>query len=51
MSQGTAGTVGPLVGRLRNLSFPASFRSFAPHEADATALYIFEHSLVPGLLQ
>ena len=37
--------------RLRNLPFPASFRSFAPHEADATALYIFEHSMIPGLLQ
>ena len=48
---GTAGTFGRLVVRLRNLPFPASFRSFAPHEADATALYIFEHSLVPGLLQ
>jgi len=33
------------------LPFPASFRSFAPHEAEATALYIFEHSLIPGLLQ
>ena len=48
---GTAGTFGRLVVRLRNLPFPASFRSFAPHEADATALYIFEHSMVPGLLQ
>jgi DNA-binding XRE family transcriptional regulator len=48
---GTAGTFGRLVVRLRNLPFPASFRSFAPHEADATALYIFEHSMIPGLLQ
>lgn len=48
---GTPGTFGRLVVRLRNLPFPASFRSFAPHEADATALYIFEHSLIPGLLQ
>ena len=48
---GTAGTFGRLVARLRNLPFPASFRSFAPHEADATALYIFEHSMIPGLLQ
>jgi len=48
---GTPGTFGRLVVRLRNLSFPASFRSFAPHEAEATALYIFEHSLIPGLLQ
>jgi transcriptional regulator with XRE-family HTH domain len=48
---GTPGTFGRLVARLRNLPFPASFRSFTPHEADATALYIFEHSLIPGLLQ
>jgi len=48
---GTPGTFGRLVVRLRNLPFPASFRSFAPHEADATALYIFEHSMIPGLLQ
>jgi transcriptional regulator with XRE-family HTH domain len=48
---GTAGTFGRLVVRLRNLPFPASFRSFAPHEAEATALYIFEHSMIPGLLQ
>ena len=48
---GTPGTFGRLVVRLRNLPFPASFRSFAPHEAEATALYTFEHSLIPGLLQ
>jgi transcriptional regulator with XRE-family HTH domain len=48
---GTPGTFGRLVTRLRNLPFPASFRSFAPHEAEAAALYIFEHSMIPGLLQ
>jgi transcriptional regulator with XRE-family HTH domain len=48
---GTPGTFGRLVTRLRNLPFPAAFRSFAPHEAEATALYIFEHSMIPGLLQ
>lgn len=48
---GTPGTFGRLVTRLRNLPFPASFRSFAPHEAEATALYTFEHSFIPGLLQ
>lgn len=48
---GTPGTFGRMVVRLRNLPFPASFRSFAPHEAEATALYIFEHSMIPGLLQ
>ena len=47
----TSGTFGRLVVRLRNLPFPASFRSFAPHEAEATVLYIFEHSMIPGLLQ
>jgi DNA-binding XRE family transcriptional regulator len=47
----TPGTFGRLVIRLRNLPFPAAFRSFAPHEAEATALYIFEHSMIPGLLQ
>jgi transcriptional regulator with XRE-family HTH domain len=48
---GTPGTFGRLVARLRNLPFPAAFRSFEPHERDATALYIFEHSFLPGLLQ
>jgi len=48
---GVPGTFGRLVARLRNLPFPASFRSFAPHEAEATALYIFEHSMIPGLFQ
>jgi transcriptional regulator with XRE-family HTH domain len=48
---GAAGTFGRMLVRLRNLPFPASFRSFAPHEAEATALYTFEHSLIPGLLQ
>ncbi len=48
---GTPGTFGRLVTRLRNLPFPAAFRSFAPHEAEATALYTFEHSFIPGLLQ
>jgi hypothetical protein len=48
---GSPGTFGRLVARLRNLPFPASFRSFAPHEAEAAALYVFEHSFVPGLLQ
>jgi transcriptional regulator with XRE-family HTH domain len=48
---GAAGTFGRLAARLRNLPFPASFRSFAPYEAEAVALHVFEHSLVPGLLQ
>jgi hypothetical protein len=48
---GAAGTFGRLAARLRNLPFPASFRSFTPYEAEAVALHVFEHSLVPGLLQ
>jgi transcriptional regulator with XRE-family HTH domain len=48
---GTPGTFGRLERRLRNLPFPAAFRSFAPYEAEAAALRMFEHSLVPGLLQ
>jgi transcriptional regulator with XRE-family HTH domain len=48
---GTPGTFGRLVVRLRNLPFPAAFRSFEPHEREATALYTFEHSFLPGLLQ
>jgi transcriptional regulator with XRE-family HTH domain len=48
---GTPGTFTRLEGRLRDLPFPASFRPFAAYEAEATALYVFQHSLVPGLLQ
>lgn len=50
-SAGTPGTFGRLVTKLRNLPFPPSFRSFAPYEKDSTALYIFEHSLIPGIFQ
>ena len=45
---GTPGTFTRLEGRLRDLPFPASFRPFAAYEAEATALYVFEHSLIPG---
>ena len=48
---GTPGTFTRLEARLRDLPFPISFRPFAAYEAEATALYVFEHSLVPGLLQ
>jgi transcriptional regulator with XRE-family HTH domain len=48
---GTPGTFTRLEARLRDLPFPASFRPFAAYEAEATALYVFEHSLIPGLLQ
>jgi transcriptional regulator with XRE-family HTH domain len=48
---GTSGTYARMERRLCNLPFPASFRSFAPHEAEAATLCMFEHSLIPGLLQ
>jgi transcriptional regulator with XRE-family HTH domain len=48
---GTPGTFGRLVRRLRKLPFPASFGTFEPREAEASALYTFEHSFIPGLLQ
>ena len=47
----TPGTFGRLVRRLRKMPFPASFGAFEPREAEATALYTFEHSFIPGLFQ
>ena len=37
--------------RLRDLPFPASYRTFVPHEKAARVLRIFEPSLVTGLFQ
>jgi transcriptional regulator with XRE-family HTH domain len=37
--------------RLHGVPFSAGFRPFQPYEAEAVALYLFEHSLIPGLLQ
>jgi transcriptional regulator with XRE-family HTH domain len=37
--------------RLRDLPFPASYRPFVPYERAARVLRIFEHVLIPGLLQ
>jgi transcriptional regulator with XRE-family HTH domain len=48
---GAPGTFMRLWRRLRNISFPESFRPYAEHEEKATELRTFEHSLVPGLLQ
>lgn len=48
---GTPGTFERLERRLSDVPFPAAFRSFAPHEKEATSLRMFEHSIVPGLLQ
>ncbi|HXL91796.1 MAG TPA: Scr1 family TA system antitoxin-like transcriptional regulator [Streptosporangiaceae bacterium] len=49
--RGTPRTFRRFAAKGRNLPFPSSFRSFAPLEASAVALYVFEHSFVPGLLQ
>src|SRR5262249_44821949 len=48
---GTPGTFVRLWHKLRTVSFPASFRSFVEHEEKAAEFRMFEHSLVPGLLQ
>jgi transcriptional regulator with XRE-family HTH domain len=37
--------------RLHGVPFSAGFRPFQPYEAEAVALRLFEHSLIPGLLQ
>jgi transcriptional regulator with XRE-family HTH domain len=47
----TPGTFSRLEERLRDLPYPASFRPFAGYEAEARSLRMFEHVLVPGLLQ
>lgn len=45
------GTFTRLVLRLRSEAFSAPFGDFAPYEQEADEVFIFEHSLVPGLLQ
>jgi len=45
------GTFARLEKRLRDVPFPASFRPFVQHEAEASSLRWYELSLVPGLLQ
>ena len=37
--------------RLRGIPFSAGFRPFQPYEAEASALRLFEHTLIPGLFQ
>lgn len=32
-------------------TFPAEFREFAEYEAEATSLWLFEHTMIPGLIQ
>jgi transcriptional regulator with XRE-family HTH domain len=48
---GTPGTFARLEQRLRDVPFSSGFRPFQPYEAQAAALRLFEHSLIPGLLQ
>ncbi|HTX26254.1 MAG TPA: helix-turn-helix transcriptional regulator [Streptosporangiaceae bacterium] len=48
---GTPGTFARLEQRLREVPFSSGFRPFQPYESQATALRLFEHSLIPGLLQ
>lgn len=48
---GTVGTFARLQQHARTTPLPAWFRPYAEIEATATQLRMFEHSLVPGLLQ
>src|SRR5438477_6523362 len=45
------GTFARLETGLRDLPYPASFRPFSAYEAEARSLRLFEHVLLPGLLQ
>jgi hypothetical protein len=36
---------------IQGAAFPEAFESFPTHEATADDLYIYEHSLIPGLIQ
>jgi transcriptional regulator with XRE-family HTH domain len=48
---GAPGTFARLERRLRDVPFSSGFRPFQPYENQAAALRLFEHSLIPGLLQ
>jgi transcriptional regulator with XRE-family HTH domain len=48
---GTPGTFARLEKRLRDVPFSSGFRPFQPYESEATSLRLFEHTLIPGLLQ
>jgi hypothetical protein len=37
--------------RLRDVPFSSGFRPFEPYEVQAVSLRLFEHTLIPGLLQ
>jgi transcriptional regulator with XRE-family HTH domain len=48
---GTPGTFERHEKRLRDVPFSSGFRPFEPYEAVAVSLRLFEHTLIPGLLQ
>jgi len=48
---GTPGTFARLERRLRDVPFSSGFRPFEPYETAAVSLRLFEHTLIPGLLQ
>ncbi len=48
---GLPGIFGRIEERLHGVPFSAGFRPFQPYEAEAIELRLFEHTLVPGLLQ
>lgn len=48
---GTPGTFARLEKRLRDVPFSSGFRPFQPYENQAVSLRLFEHTLIPGLLQ
>ena len=45
------GTFMRLATRIRKMSFPIAFRPFTDAEEEATALFVFEPALFPGLFQ
>src|SRR5690348_5981377 len=48
---GTPGTFERHKKRLRDVPFSSGFRPFEPYEEVAVSLRLFEHTLIPGLLQ
>lgn len=41
----------PLAKKIRGQSYPEPFRDYAEEEAKAEALYVYQHSVIPGILQ
>jgi DNA-binding XRE family transcriptional regulator len=48
---GLPGTFARMEERQRGVPFSAGFRPFQPYEAEARSLKLFEHTMIPGLLQ